>query len=66
MKHNNNNCLLILQVWPVKPCKNQKKSALENLTEELSRTDKVKRRKKVLAGKEHASINFEHCICPCA
>ena len=62
MKHNNNNSLLNLQAWPVKPCKNQKtslsfdKSALKKLTEELSRTKKVKRRKKVLAGKEHAGI----------
>ena len=31
-------------------------SALKNLTEELWRTKKVRRRKKVLAGKERASI----------
>ena len=65
MKHNNNNSLLNLQAWPVRPCKNQKTSFKNSplikvhwkkLTEELSRTKKVKRRKKVLAGKEHAGI----------
>ena len=62
MKHNNNNSLLNLQAWPVKPCKNQKTSfknspliklkCTEKLTKELSRTKKVKRRKKVTSVNE--------------
>ena len=67
MKHNNNNHpVLILQAWPLKLCKNQKKatyfknsldqSALKKLTEEPLPTKKVRRRKKVLAEKERASI----------
>ena len=69
MKHNHKNRLLILQAWPMNPRKKNKKkagdifeeqsfdqSALKKLTEELSRTKKVIRRKKVLAGKERASI----------
>ena len=58
----------MLQAWHVKLCKNQKKatyfknmtvldqSTLKKLTEEPLPTKKVKRRKKVLAEKECASI----------
>ena len=66
MRHKNNNSLLILQAWPVKLSKNQKKaiyfknspdqSALKKLTEEPLGTKKVRRWKNVLAEKERASI----------
>ena len=65
MRHKNNNSLLILQAWPVKLSKNQKKyisrtvldqSALKKRTEEPLGTKKVRRWKNVLAEKERASI----------
>ena len=41
MKHNNNNSLLNLQAWPVKPCKNQKTSFKNSPLIKLKCTEKT-------------------------